>query len=134
MRRFFSTFAYGRVGAALLTMRLVAAVALIDRGFEGLRAASMFGIGALPLLTIVAGAFLLLGLWTPVTGTIVVAVEVWNAVSTPDNRWIPILLGTLGAALTLLGPGVWSVDARLFGWRRIDIPDRQRRPPGLSER
>jgi len=70
MRRFFSTFAYGRVGAALLTMRVVAAVALIDRGFEGLRAASRFGIGALPLLTIVAGAFLLLGLWTPVAGTI----------------------------------------------------------------
>ena len=29
------------------------------------------------------------------------------------------MLGTLGVALALLGPGGWSVDARLFGWKRI---------------
>jgi hypothetical protein len=29
----------------------------------------------------------------------------------------------LGAALAMLGPGVRSVDARLFGRRRIDIPE-----------
>jgi hypothetical protein len=34
-----------------------------------------------------------------------------------------MLLGTLGAALALLGPGGCSVDARLFGWKRIDIRD-----------
>jgi hypothetical protein len=22
------------------------------------------------------------------------------------------------------GPGMYSIDARLFGWRRIDVPDR----------
>jgi len=23
----------------------------------------------------------------------------------------------------MLGPGAWSVDARLFGWKRIDLQD-----------
>jgi hypothetical protein len=37
--------------------------------------------------------------------------------------WLHVLLMTLGICLSLLGPGAWSVDARLFGWRRIDIHD-----------
>jgi uncharacterized membrane protein YphA (DoxX/SURF4 family) len=36
-----------------------------------------------------------------------------------------ILLATLGTAVALLGPGAWSVDARLFGWKRINIPNRK---------
>jgi putative oxidoreductase len=36
---------------------------------------------------------------------------------------IYILLSSMGAALALLGPGAWSVDARLFGWKRINIQD-----------
>jgi hypothetical protein len=27
----------------------------------------------------------------------------------------------------LIGPGAWSIDARLFGWRRLEIGDRNRR-------
>jgi putative oxidoreductase len=30
----------------------------------------------------------------------------------------------MGAALAMLGPGAWSVDARLFGRKRIHIPQR----------
>jgi len=32
--------------------------------------------------------------------------------------------------LSLLGPGAWSVDAHLFGMRRIDIDPRER--PGRA--
>jgi hypothetical protein len=35
-----------------------------------------------------------------------------------------ILLAVVGAALAMLGPGVTSIDARLFGRKRIDIPER----------
>ena len=34
-----------------------------------------------------------------------------------------VLVATLGAALALLGTGAWSVDARLFGWKRIDLSE-----------
>jgi hypothetical protein len=32
-----------------------------------------------------------------------------------------VLLAALAAALALLGPGAWSIDARLFGWRRVEV-------------
>ena len=33
-----------------------------------------------------------------------------------------IVLAALGVALAMIGPGAWSVDARLFGRKRIRIP------------
>jgi hypothetical protein len=56
---------------------------------------------------------------------LVAILALWQAFSNPGNPWSCIMLGTLGAALALLGPGGWSVDARLFGWKRIDIRDRK---------
>jgi len=79
----------------------------------------------LALLGIVLGLLALVGLWTPITGALLAAMELWKIFLLPGNLWIYILLATLGAALALLGPGAWSVDAHLFGWRRIRIPDRQ---------
>lgn len=72
-----------------------------------------------------AGVLLVAGLWTPIAGTVVALIELWNIFSKAGDLWIHLLLGTLGAALALLGPGGWSVDARLFGWKRIDLRDRK---------
>jgi uncharacterized membrane protein YphA (DoxX/SURF4 family) len=33
-------------------------------------------------------------------------------------------VGIIAVALTLLGPGAWSVDAWLYGWKQIKISDR----------
>jgi len=79
----------------------------------------------LDVLAIVAGILLIAGLWTPIVGVLVVAIELWHAFSQPGDPMTHILLATLGASLALLGPGAWSADARLFGWKRIDIGDRQ---------
>jgi len=125
LRRLYSTFAHGLPGAGLLLMRLVLGIALIDRGVMRLWSSPSILLTVLSVLTIGAGLLLIAGLWTPIVGTLVAVIEVWKIFLIPGNLWIYILLGTLGAALALLGPGGWSVDARLFGWKRIDIRDRK---------
>jgi hypothetical protein len=37
------------------------------------------------------------------------------------------MAATIGAALAMIGPGAWSLDARLFGRKRIETHDRQGR-------
>jgi putative oxidoreductase len=69
-----------------------------------------------------AAMLLLLGLWTPVAGMLMAVAELYLAFSHFHDPWIHILLGVMGAALAMLGPGAWSVDARLFGRKRIQIP------------
>jgi uncharacterized membrane protein YphA (DoxX/SURF4 family) len=66
------------------------------------------------------GVLLLLGLWTPIAGILTAFFELRNVFSRCDSPWTCILLGTLGVALAMIGPGAFSVDARLFGWKRID--------------
>jgi hypothetical protein len=50
-----------------------------------------------------------------------VAVSAWSAYSNPGEAGFDVLLATLGVALGLLGPGAWSIDARLFGWKRVEV-------------
>jgi putative oxidoreductase len=112
-------------GAGLLLMRLAAGIALIAHGTAALRGGPPLGSVVLRVVTIGVGILLLAGLWTPIAGTIAAVIAVWQVFSQPGDPWSCIMLGTLGAALALLGPGGWSVDARLFGWKRIDIRDRE---------
>jgi len=106
-------------------MRLVTGVEVIDRGVTKLWSGPPFGPAILCVIATGAGILLIAGLWTPVAGSLLVVIEVWNVFSQPGDPWTRILIATLGAALALLGPGAWSVDARLFGWKRIDIRNRK---------
>lgn len=106
-------------------MRLVASIALLDQAVARFHGAPSIKLVAVGILGMGAAILLFSGLWTPAGAALAALVELWNVFSHPGDTWISILLGTLVVALGLLGPGAWSVDARLFGWKRIDIQDRQ---------
>jgi len=128
LRRLFSTFATGWPGAGLLIMRLVAGSSLIANGLMELWSGPPAQLFIPDAIGIVAGILLVVGLWIPIAGSIVAVLGVWKSMTQPGDPWANIFLATIGIALALLGPGEWSVDARLFGWKRIDIR-RKKNPP-----
>jgi len=76
-------------------------------------------------ILLVGGILLMGGLWTPIAGSLVAVVEAWKILTLPGDKWLWLLLGTVSAAVAMLGPGLWSVDARLFGWKRVEAPSRK---------
>jgi len=124
LQRLFSTFAAGWPGKGLLLQRLVTAAALIYHGIVDLREVHQFALIAPQLIAAGAGMLLLVGLWTPAVGTVIAIVEAWIVLWRPGDPWVPIMLAALGATLAMIGPGAWSVDARLFGRKHINISER----------
>ena len=107
-------------------MRLVVGSALVVRA--GLRLWSdppPMNVTIPAVLLMGAGILLIVGLWTPIVGTSIALIEIWKMLTLPGDKWVWLLLGTASAALAMLGPGLWSIDARLFGWKRIEAPPRK---------
>jgi putative oxidoreductase len=125
VQRLFSTFARGWPGVGLLLLRVAAGSSLIARSILVLGNTPTFGTGFFQLFIATAGVLLIAGLWTPVGAAVMVLLELWRIISRRGDPASDILLCVLALAIVLLGPGAWSVDARLFGWKRIDIDTRK---------
>ena len=121
MRRLFSSFARGWPGVGLLVLRVAAGSSLIARAILVVGNTLPCGTGFLQLFIATAGMLLIIGFWTPVVATVMVLLELWRIISRSGDPASDILLCALAFAIALLGPGAWSVDARLFGWKRIEI-------------
>jgi uncharacterized membrane protein YphA (DoxX/SURF4 family) len=102
-------------------MRVAAGGALLFHGVAALSAGVAPASVAYHVLCTAMGVLLLVGLWTPIVGTLAAIDAVLHGFINPADAGFYVVLAALAAALALLGPGAWSIDARLFGWRRIEI-------------
>jgi uncharacterized membrane protein YphA (DoxX/SURF4 family) len=128
LQRLFSTFADGWPGIGLLLLRLLAGLALIHFGITDILEGPPLTTLVLQVIGSGAGLLLLVGLWTPVTGSLAAIVKAWIAfsqfLSHSGDPWIAMMQAVLGAALAMVGPGAWSIDARLFGRKHIEFLER----------
>ena len=123
LQRLFSTFANGWPGIGLLFQRFLTAVALLQYAIHFLGEALQSLLIVPHMVGAVAGALLFVGFWTPLAGAVVAIAEIWIVFSQPGDRWIHVILAILGATLAMIGPGAWSIDARLFGRKHIQLRD-----------
>ena len=136
LQRLFSTFPDGWPGFGLLLLRLSVGIAVICFGTAGLSGNTSEPITvAQHWMAVGGGVFLLAGLWTPLMGVLVSVFQVWGAVShyspPQEYTWIHVFLGILSVCVAMLGPGAWSIDARLFGRKRFDIDRMSGKKPSL---
>jgi putative oxidoreductase len=119
LQRLFSTFANGWPGIGLLLQRLVIAAAVAHFGMFQVNATAESIVAS--VIGAAAAILLLIGLLTPVVGSLIAIVQMWIAFSHAGDPWTSIMLATFAATSAMIGPGAWSIDARLFGREHIEI-------------
>lgn len=138
MQRLFSNFANGWPGMGLLLQRILTAIVLIRLGITDPTGASVSSSMIPQIISGCAGILLLVGLCTPIVGILIAVVELWLAITYIGEPWISIILATLGGTVAMIGPGAWSIDARLFGRKHIETrsnhrPSKVERPPSTRD-
>ena len=118
VQRLFSTFPRGAPGVGLLVLRVALGIAIWHAATVS------------PWILAIAGmcaTALFLGLLTPWVAVlyVVLALVTWGSAS----ETLPLAQGCTvvdAAVLAMLGPGGYSIDARLFGRQQIIVPNRDR--------
>jgi uncharacterized membrane protein YphA (DoxX/SURF4 family) len=144
LQKFFSSFPEGWPGIGLIFLRLTVAanaiICAIDAlGGPNIHAMSAWAIGS---LAIAVGAAIFVGFLTPAASAAAtigyLLIGVRPSLMTGATNHISALtafnLTAISTALVLVGPGAYSLDARLFGRREIIIPDGRIQPVDDSQK
>ena len=132
LRKLYSTFPGGWHGVGLLLLRVAIGGTLILQGsaylphLRGVR----LEIWSVCLLAVASGTALLVGFLTPVATSLAafgglgimfswVPTANWNVFNCNPLSVAAIIVAVASA---FLGPGAFSLDARLFGLRKVIIP------------
>lgn len=120
MQRLFSIFPTGAAGIALLVFRIGVAAAFV-LNLDGCRSAA--NSPWILVVSALSSILLGLGLLTPYCATLFCLAQlglVLECGSWHDGQLIFSIVNS--AVLAVLGPGAYSVDARIFGRRLLTVP------------
>jgi hypothetical protein len=141
MDRLYSQFPAGRVGLALLLLRLVDGLGLVGEGIRLTAASSEpTAVMLLSLVLVASAIMLILGLRTSLAGSAAAigtagaalyGIKHVSLFGSEVNAWLCLfaLVCFLSTSLALLGSGGYSLDARLSGWRRIRLSSAKHNGP-----
>lgn len=132
LHRLFSAFPAGLPGVGLLLLRVVVGAALGGHGILCLLSSDRITLvmSVSTALLLLSGVCLLIGFLTPIL-SLLAGLEClgiacswfpFQLLSPLESKLALAPIIAMSAAIALLGPGAFSLDARLFGWKEIVIP------------
>ena len=120
VQRLFSIFPTGMAGVALVVLRSVVAITVI---IETHKISTLGSAHILDAFVAPVGLFLFLGFLSPYCAALCCLLDLGLLVSKGISNGFELGMAALTAAsMVALGPGAYSVDARLFGRKLIKIP------------
>ena len=132
MQRLFSAFPSGGPGVGLILLRAALGFTLLAQGASYLSAWPDLTFVAYVVVfsSVASGVSLLIGFLTPLAGILAVlsaacTLPSWLAPPPSqlfDSKLLIINVIVMAGTVSFLGPGAFSLDARLFGRREIIIP------------
>jgi hypothetical protein len=129
---FFQSFPSGMAGLGLFLLRGITALTLGYSGYslqEGSAAAAFSFPRLVSFLLPLLGVLTIFGFATMISGIVSCALLIvsfgWLH---PQSNGLFAIAAGLSLVLMLLGPGAYSLDARFFGWRRVEIVRRTPKP------
>jgi putative oxidoreductase len=128
MQRLFSTFPNGWPGCGLLLLRVTCSAPLLVIGSAKLWGAQVDASFWIELFSSLTAMLILAGLWTPLAASSQAVLQGVLAFASGTFEWAPLVLAITNTSLVMLGPGSLSIDARLYGRKRIDLGRSHRAP------
>jgi uncharacterized membrane protein YphA (DoxX/SURF4 family) len=138
LHRLFSAFPSGFPGLGLLLLRAVVGLTLGGHGFLCMLSSDRVTLAVFfsTVLLLLSSVLLLIGFLTPILSLLAVfecLAIAWSwfpfqLLDPPESKPALFPIVVIAGAIALLGPGAFSLDARLFGWKEIVIPPASRPP------
>jgi hypothetical protein len=116
MQRLLGTFPNRSAGLALLILRLAVAAALVS----GARLCPSPETDVFLALSRIAAILIIVGWYTPLAAVAAVLFSLYP-LWVCREPWVNSLMIAILIAIGLLGAGAYSVDARLYGRRRVVV-------------